>query len=207
MVSNDISWPEFSNDLDAVTHAIGLTILDYVRLQTTFNRFISITGLLDSKTFSFLRRTLNNSEKSQFLKILLESIDTNVENLAELSDAFIKRYNICTENRNILAHCSVVPKSIIGPILQKTPSKKLSSFKADVEGLREIAESIRTTSHFGENLMAYMDLNSNIPGLRTSTMMNKQAKTGPPTIPPLPRKMDHILPDSTPLILERLGQS
>ena len=78
MVSNDISWPEFSNDLDAVTHAIGLTILDYVRLQTTFNRFISITGLLDSKTFSFLRRTLNNSEKSQFLKILLESIDTNV---------------------------------------------------------------------------------------------------------------------------------
>jgi len=200
MVPNDISWPKFSNDLDAITHAIGLTILDYVQLQMTFNRFISITGLLEAKAFSFLRRTLNNSEKSQFLKILLESIDTNVENLAELSDAFIKRYNVCTENRNYLAHCNVIPNPRAGPILQKLSSRKLYSYKADVEGLREVAKGIRITAHFGENLMAYMDLNSNIPGVRLSTMMSNQQKKEQPTIPPLPRKIDHILPDLTPLI-------
>jgi hypothetical protein len=184
-------WPSRTYRIANVAevHAFGQVTLAYNFLEETVG-MIFAHYLPTEKTFSeAIFHKLNNPDRMLLLSELIERNESDPAVTTALSH-FLRCYDICNENRNILAHAIIearahrLPNFI--PVSKRSKDAKVGRvfFHFSLSDLRGIADSIAEVFNYGTRLRIWLAYRSD-PKPETAKLMVWPA---PPQRPPLPEK-------------------
>ncbi len=175
-------------------HAIGVTTAIWNLLEDSVHTYVvQLSGIgKDSPLLPLLERT-GNVSKADLLPKLAATQDWELEAIVGL-EHFVRAFNICRENRNIMMHSRLATDGAGAFYMQKTSNTgAFLTFDSDHEVLRRVAMEM---SDYLEYLPALM--NAGWKRTKWGKMIAKargvtEEQLPPlPDKPPLPRKLDPI---------------
>jgi len=201
------TWPKYGRmdpGLKDHMQALGVLIAEFNSLELSF--FLIFWHYFnDTRTQAaqIIFGRLNNQHRLELTKHYVDSLEIAPAVKEKLS-AFFKAYEICTENRNFLAHSQLHSpeassdlKSLLSErqITLKKPPKndpaKINYTQLSKTELRKISEDIQSTDRFGIDLFLFLRAR------QTGGLFNLGSETYTPSLPDTPqtpRKL--ILSDS-----------
>ncbi|MDP3854501.1 hypothetical protein [Phenylobacterium sp.] len=138
------NWPP------GLAEAVGAVLLGYVRLEESMFLFFMEYLKTPARATNYLFSALHNRDRIDLLRSLVEAhAKTDTEREAVLFA--LKCYDICTENRNFLAHAhfkKVTPEGLLFLKLASDKSGTLKPYVGSLESIRDLADSMSHTFEY-----------------------------------------------------------
>ena len=189
---------EYSVVSKDVAELIGVISVEWQEIQLTIDLCVHMSPIIGGKETGFLCHELNNAQKIGFIKhVFPDNFDySDIEKEAIFE--FIKRAQICAENRNTLLHATVEPPWSPGSgqfaTFHKSASGKhlRNTYQVPKDDLRQLALDMVLTRKYGRELTEEIFFN----GMRPEIKGEKKppaTDASLPKKPAPPRKLDQHL--------------
>jgi hypothetical protein len=177
-------------------HALGVVAANYNSLEMLlYSLFCEYLGRSDESALLFSQ--FKNNYRIDTLKAALKAYESDSA-VAEAMQYFVKCFNICSDNRNLLMHSLVNEVDLNATELNLRKSsrsnpEKFTQLKFAVSPIRRVADDIWSVEYYGGDLFFYLltrrgEMKPDEPHART-------------TLPEKP-----ALPDNLSLLLQPSGQ-
>jgi hypothetical protein len=150
----DPKWPEEQDVIGVPPDyliAFGKINLTYNLLETMMGTVFEECAPLHREFARQLFHKLNNRDRVDLLTAFIQKNERD-KNLQELLEAFVLHFNICTENRNILMHVTMLYADETISKWKKLASKdpmRVIEFHASLADLNMVANQMAETFKFG----------------------------------------------------------
>lgn len=192
-------WPPFEGQLASVpfVHAIGQISLMYNFLEDPIGTIFTIYMPTKSDFAEGLYHKLNNRDRVDLLMAIIEQNEQNQEAKSALLH-LIRCFDICTENRNVLAHVIVeAAHSGTGgfPLSKKARNdpRRTIKFRITVTELRQMADEMMVTFDYATRL-AFWFMQRSRPDLNLAKAMGWPDPPAPAPLPNKPPKPRRLIP-------------
>jgi hypothetical protein len=206
-MSSDVHFPDWPRSSyvsasDAHLHALGVISLSYTRLEHAMSVLFCDFMTTDKAISEALFARLSNNERSNILKLLSEQC--KAEESSHLAHA-VECYDVCTENRNTLAHiaddCSSDdPMTFLGRKMNSAKTK-INFYPLGLTTLRQVADDMIAAYEFAMAISFYRfcrHARARATGQEApSSLVTLILEHGPTTLrekPPLPSKLSPLPP-------------
>jgi hypothetical protein len=185
-----IAWPSYDSGPSDHVHALGVVSVNYNHLEWVLWTFHihylrahhSITSLIFQKTPTNVRL--------QILGQLAAHTVTDPE-MREHIEHFIKGYNLCANNRNVLMHSQLLAGRESNDVFPATKfskkTAKLASFEFTLPDIRRVADEIFEWGTYGGLIVSYAFW-------RNRTVKRGAAPPTSPKKPALPKELEAMYP-------------
>jgi hypothetical protein len=175
-------------------HALGVVAANYNSLEMTFySLFCEYFGISDSAAALFAQ--FKNNFRIDALKVVLDKYEAD-QKVADSVLHFLRCFNICADNRNILMH-SLLEVYEQGPdhlLFRKSarhhPEQQIG-LQFDLSAMREVADDIWTVEDYCRELYIF-----SITRRRDLSPDDESARTTLPEKPVLPNSLTRLLQPS-----------
>jgi len=207
----DATWPSYRVGNPDYIHALGVIASIYNLLEFRFRSLFSIYVQPTNFAYKLFHKT-NNHDRQEFIREALD-FSSHPEAIKDEVRHFLDAYRICTDNRNIFMHSTVM--FVFGPgdtacpelsppneqpqglAFQKSPRGdpfQINTYQVTIEQIREQADALKAFEMYGDRLF-YHILKNYEPARYATWRFPDAARFELPIKPVLPSRLVPKSPD------------
>lgn len=134
-------------------HAIGMITVSWTTIETRLDQLIvSLSSLYPNATADLILSKLGNVTKADLVVTLAKAREWEPEGIDAL-EHFVKGFNICRENRNIIMHARWSEAEDGSAVMAKiSASGAMRTFSSDITALRRVAQDMDILNWYIEQI-------------------------------------------------------